>query len=269
MPMSLCCPLVVSSAATIVIIEKVTTPRKVETRGRQIVEGQEPEVLIQHYRGQNPQLEEKVLGSPDAPFLLHVVNIGDSRAVLATPDEYYEMTKDHSPNDDNERKRIEEAGSTVTSVRGVFRIDGVITLSRALGDFDFKQPSANGATAMVSIPDIRYFYATYNDVIVLFCDGVTEPATVDWSTVAQTARTVLSQTRDVVQTATSVAHLAYNEGSEDNISVIVTQLLPQPQDAAAKLLAQAWQGETPKTLLEEDCSNRLETEKNNFFLPLF
>jgi serine/threonine protein phosphatase PrpC len=45
-----------------------------------------------------------------------------------------DLSKDHKPNDIEERKRIQAAGGFVENNR----INGTLALSRALGDFEYK-----------------------------------------------------------------------------------------------------------------------------------
>ena len=49
-------------------------------------------------------------------------------------------TQDHKPSDSKERDRIEKAGGFVTQGTPA-RLDGVLSLSRAFGDFQYKQVS--------------------------------------------------------------------------------------------------------------------------------
>ncbi|KAL3815987.1 hypothetical protein ACHAXA_005196 [Cyclostephanos tholiformis] len=76
-----------------------------------------------------------------------VANVGDSRAVLCRAGRAMDLTRDHKPNDDVERRRIEGRGGTVEwcgevddatgrPVRGagVYRINGNLALSRSIGD---------------------------------------------------------------------------------------------------------------------------------------
>ena len=81
----------------------------------------------------------------DNKFSLITANLGDSRIVLSRRGKAVELTTDHKPNDPAERIRIEKAGGTVVwhgLVRGkkpipgtgVYRLNGNLSLSRALGD---------------------------------------------------------------------------------------------------------------------------------------
>lgn len=71
-------------------------------------------------------------------------NAGDARAVLCilgespADDKVVPLSRDHSPESPRERKRIEGAGF---SVNDDGRIDGMLNVARAIGDFEFKKHS--------------------------------------------------------------------------------------------------------------------------------
>lgn len=65
---------------------------------------------------------------------LYIANAGDSRCVLARGGKAMALSYDHKPENDEERRRIEKAGSTI--VEG--RVDGNLNLSRSLGDLKYK-----------------------------------------------------------------------------------------------------------------------------------
>jgi serine/threonine protein phosphatase PrpC len=71
-----------------------------------------------------------------------VANAGDSRAVLAKKagDKYisYDMSEDHKPELPEEKRRIEKAGGFVDDNR----VKGVLALSRAIGDLQYKSDKA-------------------------------------------------------------------------------------------------------------------------------
>jgi serine/threonine protein phosphatase PrpC len=66
---------------------------------------------------------------------LYCANSGDSRAVLCQNNEAVELSYDHKPDNPGEKDRIEKADGFVQ----MGRTNGVISLSRALGDFDYKK----------------------------------------------------------------------------------------------------------------------------------
>ena len=64
-------------------------------------------------------------------------NSGDSRAILATKGgKCIELSHDHKPENDSEMKRIKEGGGFVEDGR----VQGVIAVSRAIGDWEYKNP---------------------------------------------------------------------------------------------------------------------------------
>lgn len=65
---------------------------------------------------------------------IYQVNLGDSRSIIFTEDRIVSVTKDHSPDMPSERERIVWANGTVVDGR----LEGVIAVSRAFGDFEFK-----------------------------------------------------------------------------------------------------------------------------------
>lgn len=50
-----------------------------------------------------------------------------------------ELTRDHKPNRDDERSRVEAAGGFVLTLNGVPRVNGQLAVSRAIGDLSFKR----------------------------------------------------------------------------------------------------------------------------------
>lgn len=50
-----------------------------------------------------------------------------------------ELTKDHHPDRDGERKRVEAAGGFVQDWAGVPRVNGELAVSRAIGDVPYKK----------------------------------------------------------------------------------------------------------------------------------
>jgi len=66
---------------------------------------------------------------------LYCANSGDSRTVLSRAKQAVPLSEDHKPDDPQERKRIYNANGFVEDGR----VNGQLALSRALGDFEYKQ----------------------------------------------------------------------------------------------------------------------------------
>lgn len=71
------------------------------------------------------------------PDTVYCSNSGDSRAVLATKaGKCIEMSYDHKPENEGELARVKAAGGFVEDGR----VQGVIAVSRAIGDWEYKNP---------------------------------------------------------------------------------------------------------------------------------
>lgn len=68
-----------------------------------------------------------------------IFNTGDSRALLINKDGTFEqISEDHKPDRADERKRIFSAGGTVSHFSGVWRVNGSLAMTRAIGDKQLK-----------------------------------------------------------------------------------------------------------------------------------
>lgn len=78
----------------------------------------------------------------------HIVNVipttGDSRAVLSRRGKAIVLTRDHKPLDPQEQQRIECAGGFVCADD---RLCGRLSVSRAIGDFHYKEKLKGDPTA--------------------------------------------------------------------------------------------------------------------------
>jgi protein phosphatase 2C family protein 2/3 len=121
--------------------------------------GDYPRAIIAAFAREDQLLERKSTEDPRtgctataaviANGFLFVGNAGDSRAVLGCEEagavKAYRLSRDHKPDDPDEKARIEEAGGVVARGR-VQGIHSAINMSRALGDMEFKLPR-NAGTA--------------------------------------------------------------------------------------------------------------------------
>jgi len=104
-----------------------------------------------------------------------VANAGDSRAVLSRGKKAIPLSYDHKPSHVIERERIVAAGGFISEIGGICRVNGNLSLSRALGDLRYKtntelDPAAQIITAE---PDIETMeLSEEDDFMVLACDGI-------------------------------------------------------------------------------------------------
>ena len=100
-----------------------------------------------------------------------VANSGDSRSVLGTNKGMKPMSYDHKPYNQIEQARIVAAGSSVSAKR----VNGDLAVSRAFGDFCYKQAkNVEAAKQAVTVdPDFIIHERTENDeFLILACDGI-------------------------------------------------------------------------------------------------
>ena len=107
------------------------------------------------------------------PSHILCANVGDSRAVVSCANgEAHALSVDHKPDNPPEKARIERAGSFVA----IERVNGELAMSRALGDFQYKQAKHMDISqqAVTCIPEISFHTRVNhsNSVLVLACDGV-------------------------------------------------------------------------------------------------
>eukprot|EP00397_Hematodinium_sp_SG-2012_P006097 GEMP01006125.1.p1 GENE.GEMP01006125.1~~GEMP01006125.1.p1 ORF type:complete len:408 (+),score=81.68 GEMP01006125.1:213-1436(+) len=104
-----------------------------------------------------------------------LANAGDSRAIVIHQDATFTATEDHKPDNPEETARIEKAGGFVTKEEnaGPARVDSNLAVSRAFGDFAYKDRAAIPEDQKIScVPDVTIVTAKDGDFILLCCDGI-------------------------------------------------------------------------------------------------
>ncbi|TDH66288.1 hypothetical protein CCR75_005855 [Bremia lactucae] len=143
---------------------------------------------------------------------IFVAHTGDSRAVLVHQSGNVSvLTSDHKPNRPDERRRIQDLGGSVV-FWGVWRVEGILAVSRAIGDRMLKP-------YVVAAPEVKQFTRTESDrYVVLASDGV-------WDILSNDeAAEVVLQYNDPQLAAQHLMDEAYARGSMDNICVMVIDL---------------------------------------------
>lgn len=182
--------------------------------------------------------------TPDA---IVCANTGDSRSVLCRGGQAVDLSNDHKPSLDEEKDRIDRAGGHVK----FNRVNGDLAVSRALGDFAYKQRDdlPAEAQAVTALPELKSEPRSADDEFVLLaCDGVWDvlssqecctyvsallranerPAAekAGAASGADTRHAPAASTRDWDLGAVSEALLDHclQKGSRDNMSVIIVAL---------------------------------------------
>jgi len=102
-------------------------------------------------------------------------NAGDCRAVISRAGWAVELTRDHKPDLGVERQRIEKAGGFVAEYpEGPSRVNGWLSLSRAIGDLQFKDAQIRPEDQIIcATPEIQTILRQPDhEFMVLACDGV-------------------------------------------------------------------------------------------------
>ena len=110
-----------------------------------------------------PKLQE----SASRQRVLYTANVGDARIVLCRNGKALRLSYDHKGSDENEGKRILNAGGLILNSR----VNGVLAVTRALGDAYLKELVTGHpyTTETVIQPDVDEF-------LILACDGVSGTA---------------------------------------------------------------------------------------------
>ncbi|KAL3849899.1 hypothetical protein ACJIZ3_011781 [Penstemon smallii] len=163
-----------------------------------------------------------------------VANIGDSKAVLCSEridskhnaegnslTEVYveELTKDHHPDRADEKARIEAAGGFVRTF-GVPRVNGILAVSRSIGDLYLKR---YGVVPNPEVTGWKHF-TQENKYLVVASDGVFEtltPQNVCDLVHYKASKSSSGNMRSSSYLADWIIHSAFKTGSTDNLSAIV------------------------------------------------
>ena len=206
---------------------------------------------------------------------ISIANLGDSRAVLFDGGRIYQLSEDHTPSNPKERKRIEAAGGWITvekemvveklhrmdlqdrmirehakksfHIIEISRLNGELSVSRALGDLDYKKPGQDSYSwyfprghpgreskqytfnddLVSSTPEWQFYELEKvrhgqdnRSFVVLACDGL-------WDSLSNEEVIEICFTSDSPSQASErLVDAALRLGSMDNISVIVIPLRP-------------------------------------------
>lgn len=160
-------------------------------------------------------------GPNEGEFSLQVANVGDSRIIFGRNGgaECLPMTVDHQPSIPAEKERIERCGGSVA----MDRVDGMLAMSRAMGDFEYKSgPGGNLEQKVIAKPDITHVVCTKADWVLVACDGVFES---DFKNeeVVEFVKPLMETTEDIAMVCAAVCDEALRRGSTDNITCMIVQ----------------------------------------------
>lgn len=161
-----------------------------------------------------------------SPTHIFFANCGDSRAVLSTSGKCAFSTTDHKPINPIEKERIQKAGGSVM----IQRVNGSLAVSRALGDFEYKNVEGMGPCEQLVSPEPEIFVQERNpgdEFLVLACDGI-------WD--VMTNEELCDFVRNRLQISNSMEHICNQvidtclyKGSRDNMSIVVVTFQGAPK----------------------------------------
>ncbi|XP_055945571.1 protein phosphatase 1A-like [Argiope bruennichi] len=195
------------------------------------------EMEHQRIAGENLYCGSTVISVFISSTHFYIANLGDSRGVISCNQEIRFITNDHKPDSEFEKQRIERAGGFVL-LNGCPRINGCLSVSRALGDYAYKQmPFKNFLEQLVSpepTVDVLDRYVD-DEFLVLACDGI-------WDVLkpiklCNYIRYMLQVTENLECICKSIIDACYYKGSRDNMSVLVV-LLPGAPKISEKVIQQ-------------------------------
>jgi protein phosphatase PTC1 len=140
--------------------------------------------------------------------ICYVANVGDSRILFADSNgNLKRLTVDHRPDDSDEQRRVKEAGGFIVNNR----VNAVLAVTRALGDADLHP-------YISSDPHTNSIAVRSGQVLIIACDGL-------WDFVKdEKVFELIRDVNDSARASTILRDYAYQQGSTDNISIIVVRV---------------------------------------------
>merc|ERR1712241_510555 len=158
---------------------------------------------------------------------LIIANCGDSRGVCCTSGKPVLVTQDHKPSNPPELERIQNAGGSVM----IQRVNGSLAVSRALGDFEYKNVEGKGPKEQLVSPEPEFYMkkreSDKDEFLVLACDGVWDVMTNEDICSFVAAR--MRVTDNLEQIANEVIDTCLHKGSRDNMSIIIIAFPAAPK----------------------------------------
>ncbi|ODA77083.1 hypothetical protein RJ55_07601 [Drechmeria coniospora] len=157
-------------------------------------------------------------GSTNRRRVLYTANVGDARIILCRSGKALRLSYDHKGSDENEGRRIANAGGLILNNR----VNGVLAVTRALGDAYMKELVTGHpyTTETVVQPD-------FDEFIIIACDGL-------WDVCSdQEAVDLVRNVQDPTSASKLLVDHALSRFSTDNLSCMIVRF---DKEAAAKRL---------------------------------
>ncbi|KAK1751885.1 phosphatase 2C-like domain-containing protein [Echria macrotheca] len=148
----------------------------------------------------------RLKGTATRQRVLYTANVGDARIILCRSGKALRLSYDHKGSDENEGKRISNAGGLILNNR----VNGVLAVTRALGDSYIKELVTGHpyTTETVIQPEVDEF-------IIIACDGL-------WDVCSdQEAVDLVREIQEPVTAAKLLVDHALQRFSTDNLSCMI------------------------------------------------
>ena len=159
---------------------------------------------------------------------LYIGNCGNSRSIISS--NYGELINnlsiDHTPNEENERKRIEDNNGKLIQKKNIFYIQSInFPFSRSIGDFEIKN---NNKNILISEPDVIEIEINNNmDFIVMGSQEIFQYINNEdlcmsiFSFINQGIIINLDYKNILLYCSNSIIEYVIDKGAKDNLSIIV------------------------------------------------
>ncbi|XP_076661321.1 uncharacterized protein LOC143365235 [Halictus rubicundus] len=156
---------------------------------------------------------------------LYVAWVGDSSAMLVKSNTVVQLVNPHRLNREDEVQRIQRVGGVVIQSVGILRVNGVLSVSRAIGDVRYK-PFVTGE------PEVKcYSLDGTEDFLVIATDGLT-----DYVKPAEIVTVLYHEMQRSPNGLERAHHIllqwAKHAGSRDNVTLVVVLLSTASEIAA-------------------------------------
>lgn len=142
---------------------------------------------------------------------LYTANVGDARAVLCRNGKAMRLSFDHQARVPEEKRRIKECGGLVINDR----VNGTLAVTRALGDASMKE----FITGRPYTTETHLRLPEEDAFLILACDGLW-----DICSDQEACDYIAADIDDPARCAELLVDFALEQGSTDNLSVIVVKL---------------------------------------------
>lgn len=153
--------------------------------------------------------------------VLTVAGVGDSMCVLSRSGKAVILNRMHRLDNEDERERVKRAGGMVINNR----VNGLLAISRAFGDTQFKPEKDDTSTRapeglVISTPEVYSELITpKTEFAIMATDGLWDVMTPQMAVTF--VRNMLHKHRDLEAAARDLSKEALTRGSVDNVTVLV------------------------------------------------